>query len=240
MSTFTALHRVLGSLPGPITSAMLQEAVDQSASEQADLDWKRQLPSQPLPEEWRTEFAKDVAAMANAGGGLLVYGVDSSDGKASKLINVGMVDERLEDALRKIAVSGITPPVFNLEMHRVGDEGCNALVVEVPASSDVPHLIYRRNDADFHFAAPVRNGPFTAYMNERQIEQMYRARFGEGANATEYESLQARWLIGTDPVVMHQQVHDLAIDAINQGGVENLSVIVDPGRAKVSKSPEAS
>ena len=56
-----------------------------------------------------------------------------------------------------------------------------AVVVEVPASIDGPHLIYK-ND---YFGAPVRNDSDTVWMKERQIEAMYRARFEERRHATE-------------------------------------------------------
>ena len=41
---FTALHRVLGLPPGPITDEMLDEAVAAGVAETDDLDWKSELP----------------------------------------------------------------------------------------------------------------------------------------------------------------------------------------------------
>lgn len=54
-------------------------------------------------------------------------------------------------------------------------------MVEVPASVDGPHLIYKHD----YFGAPVRNDADTVWMKERQIEAMYRARFDERRHATE-------------------------------------------------------
>lgn len=71
--------------------------------------------------------------------------------------------------------------MFGLNVHRLGDEGKRAVVVEVPASIDGPHLVYK-ND---YFGAPVRNDSDTAWMKERQIEAMYRARFDGRRHATE-------------------------------------------------------
>jgi len=181
---FTALHRLLGVQPGPITDAMLDEAVAQRIAEQGDLDWKRELPSQPQPKDFIGAFAKDVAAMANSGGGLIVFGVDETDQRASGRFDVGEVSENLEKALRTIALSAITPPVFNLEILRVPSDSHRALAVVVPTSVEVPHLVFRPKDSDFHFAAPVRDGAFTAWLGERQIEQLYRARFGGLADTT--------------------------------------------------------
>ncbi|WP_284294305.1 AlbA family DNA-binding domain-containing protein [Luteimicrobium album] len=119
--------------------------------------------------------------MANSGGGVIVFGVRESQKAATERVDVGELTEAYERSLRSAAITAITPPVFRLNVHRLGDEGNRAVVVEVPASVDGPHLIYK-ND---YFAAPVRNDSDTVWMKERQIEAMYRARFEERRHATE-------------------------------------------------------
>lgn len=177
--TFTALHRALGVSPAPLTSELLDAAVTGGVVETNDMDWKSELPpAKGLPQ---TDFPKDVAAMANSGGGVIVYGVRESQKAATERIDVGEFDEAYERSLRSAAITAISPPVFGLNVHRLGDEGKRAVVVEVPASIDGPHLVYK-ND---YFGAPVRNDSDTAWMKERQIEAMYRARFDERRHATE-------------------------------------------------------
>lgn len=177
--TFTALHRGLGMGPGPITNELLDSAVRSGVVETSDLDWKAELPpAKGLPQ---TDFPKDIAAMANSSGGVIVYGVRESQKAATDRVNVGEFDEAHERALRSATITAISPPVFGLGVHRLGEEGSRAVVVEVPASVDGPHLIYR-ND---YFGAPVRNDSETVWMRERQIEAMYRARFEERRHATE-------------------------------------------------------
>ena len=175
--TFTALHRALGLQPEPISDRLLDEAVAAGVPETDDLDWKSELPpASGLP---LTDFPKDVAAMANRGGGLIVYGVKESQGAAVVRVDVGDVSEAHERSLRSVAVTSITPPVFGLKVHRLSSGGMRAIVVQVPPSTDGPHLIYR-ND---YFGAPVRNGADTVWMKERQIEAMYRSRFDERRHA---------------------------------------------------------
>jgi hypothetical protein len=177
--TFTALHRALGVSPGPLTDEILAAAVKAGVTETNDLDWKSELPpAKGLPQ---TDFPKDVAAMANSGGGVIVYGVRETQKAATGRVDVGDFDETHERSLRSAAITAISPPVFGLDVHRLGDEGNRAIVVEVPASVDGPHLIYK-ND---YFGAPVRNDSDTVWMKERQIEAMYRARFEERRHATE-------------------------------------------------------
>jgi predicted HTH transcriptional regulator len=119
--------------------------------------------------------------MANSGGGVIVFGVRESQKAATERVDVGEFDEAYERSLRSAAITAISPPVFGLNVHRLGTEGARAVVVEVPASVDGPHLIYR-ND---YFGAPVRNDSDTVWMKERQIEAMYRARFDERRHASE-------------------------------------------------------
>lgn len=177
--TFTALHRALGSRPGPLTNELLDAAVAAGVRETDDLDWKSRLPA---AKELRTsDFPKDVAAMANGGGGLIVFGVREEQKAATERVGVEGFSETYERSLCSIAISAISPPVFGLKVHHLGAEGNRAVVVEVPASADTPHLIYRNE----MFGAPVRNDSDTVWMQERQLEAMYRARFDERRHATE-------------------------------------------------------
>lgn len=176
---FTALHRAAGAAPGPLTEEILDAAVAAGSVETDDLDWKSEVPpAKGLP---LGDFPKDVAAMANSGGGVIVYGVLEVEKAATGRVDVGDLDEAHERSLRSVAITAITPPVFRLKVHRLGPEGSRAVVVEVPASVDGPHLVYKNE----LFGAPVRNDADTAWMKERQIEAMYHARFDERRHVTE-------------------------------------------------------
>ncbi|MFJ7078457.1 helix-turn-helix domain-containing protein [Streptomyces sp. NPDC098781] len=218
--SFTALHRAVGAPPGPLTDEILDAAVAAGTAETSDLDWKGELP--PAKGLTQTDFPKDVAAMANSGGGLIVYGVKESQKAATKRVDVGEFDESYERSLRSAAITAISPPVFGLNVHRLEAEGKRAIIVEVPASIDGPHLIYR-ND---YFGAPVRNDSDTVWMKERQIEAMYRARFEERRHASEAldalfgeasagrDSDKRAWLIAVahprTPVIRERMTRDRA------------------------------
>lgn len=147
---------------------MIDRAVEQALVETDDLDWKSALPpAKGLPQ---TDFPKDVAAMANSDGGMIVYGVTEDQKAATGRTDAGDLDEGHERALRSAAVTAISPPIFGLEIHRLGAPGSRVVAVVVPASVDGPHLIYRGE----LFGAPVRNDADTVWMRERQIEAMYR------------------------------------------------------------------
>lgn len=175
---FTPLHRALGYAPSPLTDELLDAAVNAGVRETDDLDWKSELP--PIKGLPQSDVPKDIAAMANAGGGMIIYGVEESQKAATGRKDAGEFTEGHERAYRSAAVSAISPPVFGLDIYRLGTDS-RAVAVVIPASVDGPHLIYR-ND---YFGAPIRNDADTVWMRERQIETMYRARFDERRRSSE-------------------------------------------------------
>jgi hypothetical protein len=177
--TFTALHRYLGDPPGPLSDDMIDRAVAQGLCETDDLDWKSALP--PISAITNSDFPKDVAAMANSGGGTLVFGITEAQKAATRRKDVGVLTENHQRALRSAAVTAISPPIFGLGVVPLGEPGNQCVVVVIPPSVDGPHLIYKN---DF-FGAPIRNDADTVWMKERQIEAMYRTRFDERRHSTE-------------------------------------------------------
>ncbi|MGL5824950.1 MAG: AlbA family DNA-binding domain-containing protein, partial [Nocardioides sp.] len=187
---FTPLHQALGRQPGPLVVEMLAEAVEVGVAESDQLDWKARLPAEK--DLAGSDVVKDLAAFANSGGGMLVFGVTEKEKKATGLVDVGEVTESFERTLRRAAVKCVHPPLFGLDVTRLGDKGHRALAVVVPPSAEVPHLIYR-ND---YFGAPVRNHADTEWMSERQLEAHYRTRFDQRRNSDRalddlYEELAA-------------------------------------------------
>lgn len=212
--SFTALHRAAGAEPGELTDAILDAAIESGTREAADLDWKRQLPDEKELKQF--DFPKDVAAMANSGGGVIVYGVVEVDKAATGRVDESKFDEGYERTMRAVARSAIMPPVFNLGVRILGDEVPRAVVVEVPASVEVPHLV-RHCDSPHFYGAPRRNDADTIWMTERELESMYRSRFEERRHSTETldalhadasagrDSAERAWLIG----VAHPRIPQL-------------------------------
>lgn len=80
---WSRIHAELGLSPTPLTHALVVRAVESGVAEADDLDWKQALP--PEVEKKRRDVAKDVAAMANTRGGLIVYGVREENERAVEL-----------------------------------------------------------------------------------------------------------------------------------------------------------
>lgn len=172
---------------------MLDDAIAQKVPESTNLEFKSEFP--PMSGLPKTDYPKDIAAMANAGGGTILYGITEEQKCAAGRCHVELseVDER---TLRQVAVSAITPPVLGLQIVRIDDDPSQTCIaVTVPATLDGPHLVYR-ND---YFGAPLRNDADTVWMREPQLEAMYRARFDRHRHLAEQLNDQyAQTLRGRD------------------------------------------
>ena len=174
---FTPIHRALGLEAGNATIDLIQQAVDHGVEETADLDWKQAVYDSRKP-NWDEEAAKDIAAMANSGGGWIVFGVKESGdtNAASEIAPIGWSASEQQRILRT-AYAKIGPPVVGIEFYNIpcGDEGDGSVVMmRVPDSADAPHFARKGDNA---FVAPRRNGPHTVYMSDREIERGFRERF---------------------------------------------------------------
>lgn len=159
---------------------MINSAIDQRIRESTDLDWKEKVHNTGT-QIAQEEFAKDVAAMANSGGGWIVYGVrDGGDDAATAVAPVQWSAAADEQRLRRIAYSLIAPALAGLDFAVVNQpDGDGAVVaMRVPDGPDKPYFVRKGQDA---LQAPRRNGPHTYYMTDREIEDAFRRRFGARA-----------------------------------------------------------
>ncbi|MFQ6146786.1 helix-turn-helix domain-containing protein [Streptomyces seoulensis] len=183
--SWTRLHEHLGTPPGPLTFDMVKQAADASLSESDDLDWKEQPPQPPRDGRWN-ELAKDVAAMANTRGGLLIYGVTDKTtqlvgidpGKVNAQQYAQRVRNHVQPYLPDLTFTTLTSP----------DGATSVLVIDVPPSHMAPHHVYgtAAKDKDQQAAVvPYRDRDHTAWMAEHQIERAYRDRFTRLQHAEE-------------------------------------------------------
>lgn len=85
---FPALHRILGLPPDSTTDEMIDAAVTGGPQRPTISTGGKLIPVSDLP---LSEFPKDVAALANRVGGLLVYGVRKRRKRASSERSVRFV-----------------------------------------------------------------------------------------------------------------------------------------------------
>lgn len=176
---FTSLHRAIGiSSTTEFTTEMIDQLVARQVAEAPDLDFKAEIP--PVKALAASDVKKDLCAMANIGGGVIVYGVaedDNNKDHAGYRTDVRKVDESYEQAYLSVAFGQIVPPLFGVKLHRVEDEFCNALVVVVPKSRQVPHMYFAEKNDKKTIAVPVRHGAHSVWLTEAEISRLYRERF---------------------------------------------------------------
>jgi hypothetical protein len=184
--TLTPLHLALGLDGTDLTIELIETACAQRLKEREDLDWKATLPLTLAADNaagrdaQQEELAKDVAAMANTRGGAIVYGVTEQASAASEIRSVGEPNNETLQNIRRVASNLIFPPITGLTLTWLSSQdGTTVLVLEVPPSTESPHLIRPRRQpagSGFWFAVPYRNGPDTEWMPEKMIESAYRDR----------------------------------------------------------------
>lgn len=176
---FTPIHRALGLEPGNLTLEIIKKAVEEGLEETADFDMKRVVPN--LKEDKsKQEIAKDIAAMANSGGGWIIYGVGEGASDIAGSIHPCEWTATEEQQMLNIAYTKIDPPVVGLEFNKIscGENSDKKLVLmHIPDSVDAPHFARAEKN---NFSAPRRNGPHTKPMTYRDIERGFRERFQRG------------------------------------------------------------
>lgn len=177
---FTPIHRALGLEPGDLTLELIEKAIESGLEETADFDMKRVVPN--LKEDKsKQEIAKDIAAMANSGGGWIIYGVGEGASDIAGSIHPCEWTATEEQQMLNIAYTKIDPPVVGLEFNKIscGENSDKKLVLmHIPDSVDAPHFARAEKN---NFSAPRRNGPHTNPMTYRDIERGFRERFQRGA-----------------------------------------------------------
>lgn len=179
---FTPIHRALGLEPGNLTMNDINQAIAEKVEETADLDWKKKSYGTQNNDEME-EAAKDIATMANSGGGWIVFGIkEDGENNAASSVNPIQWSADNERRIRNIAYSKIGPPVVGIEFFKIPCEETPddryVVLMHIPDSADAPHFARKGDDA---FRAPWRNGPHTVFMTERDIERGFRERFQRGA-----------------------------------------------------------
>lgn len=177
-----------------IDEILLNQVCSEKWDESSTLEFKAILPkSAPPDDKPKQEFLKDVAALANAAGGDIVYGVSEINGKANAIVPISETTDPIDGTRRRLGQwleSGVEPRISGIEIYAVRlASGGYVLVVRVPGSFQRPH----RSKVGAHWQWPVRSGTHTADLTYPQIRDAFDrgATLGERARRFRDERLSA-------------------------------------------------
>jgi hypothetical protein len=168
----------LGADLAALTSAHLQALCDLRMPEDADLDFKSEDSYTTSGPGGLDELAKDVTALANARGGLIIIGiVEDSQGCAEALSEVAVSDKKIgqmQNGLRARVVPYL-PDIWISNLETAAGSGKGYVLIAVPRSVLAPHAVRMTSRPQYSFAR--RLGRTTAWLEESEIAALYRDRF---------------------------------------------------------------
>lgn len=147
----------------------VEDLIRNDAEESLYMDFKA---GGALSGDKKKDICKDVSAFANSDGGVLVYGINEVDHKADSL---SFIDGNLytKEWLEQVINDGIQRRIDNIKIHPIrfdGDVRKSVYVVEVPASSNSPHM--RSFDSRYYKRFNFQSVP----MEEYEVRHAYERR----------------------------------------------------------------
>lgn len=139
----------------------------------------------------RFELAKDIAALANRRGGVIVLGVDEDhQARAATARGVAVSDDELGRIRQTIAARVV--PLPDVDVRALPDpdlgDGVGFVLLVVSPSVLAPHAVV---DAE-RLRYPVRHGTTTRFLTEPDVADAYRRRFAAASDRTERLTVLAR------------------------------------------------
>lgn len=146
----------------------IENLIENKIQEDTNLDYKTPDFSKG---DFSKELAKDVSAMANSDGGIILYGIQEEDHFPKEIIWIekdGGYCERIE----QIISSKIFRKIENVNVKKVlsDDKTKFVIVIEIPKSDTAPHQIHKDSKQRRYYK---RHGSITEQMEHYEIEDLF-------------------------------------------------------------------
>ena len=151
-----------------LTEVDVQRFVDDAVPEGRDLDYKEHLPKDT--EDDRREFRFDVSSFANAGGGLIVFGIkekkgpDGPTGIPEKLVPLSTNPDKETLRLEQILRAHVDPRIPGVQVRFIQINSGHICVVRIPKSWLGLHLV-KHNDS-YRFYSRTSKGKYILDVTE--------------------------------------------------------------------------
>jgi Putative DNA-binding domain len=145
----------------------IQRLIDSEVAENLMLEYKSELPTDKSAQ--KKEFLFDIAALANAAGGDIVYGIvdrkgddNQSTGIADRVAGINLSNVQTETTrLSQLIRDGIAPRLSGVLMQEVSHPDGDLLVIRVPRSWNKPHMVTIDGTNKFFGRAAMGKYPMT-------------------------------------------------------------------------------
>jgi hypothetical protein len=170
------LRDVFGPSFADLENVDIAALVEQGVRADADLSFRATLYGKSAVEQ--RELCRDVAAMRNDRGGVIVLGVADRDSVAVACPGVRL-SRREERRMRETVASGTAPhAAFSIQAVKGKARGRGFYLLIAEPSPLRPHAVLGETGLRY----PRREGPSTRYLSEIEVADLYRDRFrGERA-----------------------------------------------------------
>ncbi|MBI2415640.1 MAG: ATP-binding protein [Candidatus Kerfeldbacteria bacterium] len=125
--------------------AALQGLIDSSIRESEILEYK--TASRNFTDSDKKEIKKDISAMANSGGGVIIYGIATDPSDKTKPNQLESIDPLNIETIDRVIASGIQPNINGISKHIVESGTKKYLILYIPKSESAPH----QNLQDFRY-----------------------------------------------------------------------------------------
>lgn len=151
----------------------VQSLIDNKVEEGTTLEFKSAGSFTPSPdktiEQIKKEIGKDVSALANSAGGLLIYGLKEDKHHQAKEITWIDSKKHKKDWLQSVIESNTSKSVTSLVIHQIQNPECSTeqiYIVEILPSPQAPHMT---KDGQYY----RRNSQGNVRMEQYEVEAMY-------------------------------------------------------------------
>ena len=146
----------------------LTNLIQNKIQEDTNLDYK--IPDFSKP-DFNKELVKDVSAMANSDGGLIIYGISEVNHSPDRIIWIER-DEGYKERIEQIISSKIFRKIECVKVKKIfsNDKTKFVIVIDIPKSDVAPHQTYPDGKQRRYYK---RHGSTTEEMENYEIEDLF-------------------------------------------------------------------
>ncbi|MDO8622745.1 MAG: ATP-binding protein [archaeon] len=150
------------------TEKDLQNLINNKIQEDTNIDYKEPNFSTP---NFNQELVKDVSAMANSDGGIIIYGIKEENYFPKEIVWVER-DEGYKERIEQIISSKIFRKIEGINVKKVQSDDGNkfVIVIDIPQSDIAPHQIHLDSERRKYYK---RHGSISKEMEHYEIEDLF-------------------------------------------------------------------